>query len=195
MTSQRDAVPDRLETAATLAGWLVDLFGGPLAQGVLDERPDSCVLPAARGGSSIAALESERVRLFVNAPGGVPVPPYGSWWTESTLCGEIAATAAAMLREDGLELEPGAGPADAIPVCLEYLRFLLQHQRAAHLTRQPQLERAARSREQRFLAEVLDPWIAPFCRAVRDATREPFWSEAASVLESFVAAERERVST
>ena len=61
------------------------------------------------------------------APGGVPAPPYGSWWMESTLEGETSREVARFYQEEGLRSETGSGPADYLPddpACSEHVRVL-----------------------------------------------------------------------
>ena len=139
-------------------------------------------------------LEAERVRLFVNAPGGVPAPPYASWWMESTLAGETSREVERFYGEEGLRGEPGAGPPDYLPALLEFLHFLLQHQVAARRTGQNVLERSGRAREREFLERFLTPWLPAFCAAAMQATREPFWRQSLALLEAFAAAEAERLA-
>lgn len=197
---------DPLEGIVVVTRWLVDLFAGPVSAQVLAGPHPATGLPARLAtpidrlrrlpgevASGAVASEAERVRLMVNAPGGIPAPPYASWWLERTLDGAAAARAAAVYREDGLDADRAAGPPDALAVQLEYLLFLLQHQRAARATNQPNLEVAARAREAEFLAEHLAPWIPAFTAAVRGATRQPEWLAAVESLEALLAAEQARV--
>lgn len=194
--------PDALDEAASLSRWLADLFAGPLtaaivqgparaasADGHLALRVALVRRMAAGCPGGLSALEAERVRLFVNASGGVPAPPYASWWMERTVRGAAAERAAVFYRADGLDTLAGAGPADSLAVELEYVHYLLQHQRAARATDEPRLEAQAREREARFLQEHVRPWIPAFVRAARSATREETWIAAVELLEAFLAAE------
>lgn len=131
-------------------------------------------------------LEAERVRLFVNAPGGVPAPPYGSWWIEGTLSGRTTEQVADRYLAEGLQIQHRTGPADYLPTELEFLSFLLHHQLAARMTGAEDLERESREREQDFLRLHMRNWIPAFCRAGRAATHEPYWKAVFDAAECFV---------
>jgi len=144
-------------------------------------------------GKEPAGLESERVRLFVNAPEGVAAPPYGSWWTEGCLQGRTTSEVAEFYRHEGLEPQPGGGPADYLGAELEFLHFLLQHQHAAAVTRQPELERHSRLRERAFLDRHVLTWVPGFCKAGREATNDRVWLGLFDLLQAFVEDEARRV--
>jgi TorA maturation chaperone TorD len=170
--------------------------------GVLQPESEPAPSPQSRGavGEAVSRLrsaaagaspEAERVRLFVNAPGGVPAPPYGSWWLEETLQGRSTEEVAAFYRQEGLQSSGGAGPADYLPAELEFLHFLLQHQRAARVTRSESLEQQGRESERQFLERFLLPWLPAFCSGARQATADPFWLSVFDLLEAFIAGEVE----
>lgn len=187
---------------SALARWLTDVFAGPVrsshvaAVGKLHapglETEIEGVQQALRGAPAAVALalENERVRLFVNAPGGIAAPPFASYWIEGRLQGETSAAIAQFLRRDGLDA--AAGSADALSVGLEYVHFLLQHQRAARATDQPTLEADARLREAQFVGQFLATWIPTFAAKARAAARLPAWGPVLDLLEAFVATERHR---
>lgn len=179
---------DELEARAVRARWLALLFGGPVDDELVSCAP-SAVCPE---GADATEIEAERVRLFVNSPAGVPAPPYGSWWTEKTLWGASTAAVAGFLRAEGLEVAPEAGPPDALAAELEYVAFVLRHQRAALETGQAELEEAARRRESVFLREHLAPWLPSFREAARRATMHPAWLAALDALGAFVDEELRR---
>ncbi len=181
---------DDLEARAVRARWLALLFGGPVDDELVACAP-SAVCPE---GTAAEEIEAERVRLFVNSPAGVPAPPYGSWWTEKTLWGTSTTAVARFLRAEGLEVSPAAGPPDALAAELEYLAFVLRHQRAALETGQDDLERAARRRESVFLNEHLTPWLPAFREAARRATMHPAWLAALDALDAFVEDELRRTA-
>jgi TorA maturation chaperone TorD len=140
-----------------------------------------------------ARRESERVRLFVTAREGVAVPPYGSWWREGCLQGRTTSEVAEFYRGEGLEPQPGAGPADYLGAELEFLHFLLQHQHAAAVTRRPELEEHSRRLERLFLERHVLTWVPGFCAAGRKATHDPFWLGLFDLLQAFVEDEAGRV--
>jgi TorA maturation chaperone TorD len=199
-TGPGDTIPAR----SSLARWLSAVFSGALNPALepaplLDEptRLARCagrvreLAPADGAGGD--RLESERVRLFVNAPEGVAAPPYGSWWTEGCLQGRTTAEVAEFYRGEGLEPQPGSGPADYLGAELEFLHFLLQHQHAAAVTRQPALESHSRLRERAFLERHVLTWVPGFCEAGRGATRDRCWLVLFDLLQAFVEDEARRV--
>jgi len=159
--------------------------------GAGDRRDESGVSREAE--AERIRLESERVRLFVNAREGVAAPPYGSWWKEGCLQGRTTSEVAEFYRGEGLEPQPSAGPADYLGAELEFLHFLLQHQHAAVVTRQPELERHSRLRERAFLERHVLTWVPGFCAAGRTATRDRFWHGLFDLLQAFVEDEARRV--
>jgi TorA maturation chaperone TorD len=185
--------PADLEQRSALARWLSDLFSGhgdpSAAPPPTDRLPPAVSGAATRLGAIPSAsdlrdrVESERVRLFVNAPGGVPAPPYGSWWLDGTLAGSSTAAVEAIYADEGLRPGSGAGPADFLPTELEFVHFLLQHQIAARRTGATDLEHDARRRERRFLDDHVVRWIPPFLAAAREATADPTWIAAFDLLE------------
>jgi TorA maturation chaperone TorD len=135
--------------------------------------------------------EAERVRLFEAATGGVPAPPYGSWWLEGCLGGETSRAVANFYREEGLQ--PGNGPADYLSTELELVQFLLRHQRAGRLTGQEETASSARQREHEFISLFLLPWVPDFCTAGRRATTDHFWIAIFDLLETLLHAEQARL--
>jgi TorA maturation chaperone TorD len=201
---------ETVQVRSSLARWLSAVFSGaldpareelPLPDGSTRlarcaRRVHELIPPGtavAGDGKRRAGLESERVRLLVNAPGGVAAPPYGSWWTEGCLQGRTTAEVADFYRGEGLEPQPGSGPADFLGAELEFLHFLLQHQHAAAVTRQPELEGHSRRRERAFLEAHVLTWIPGFCAAGREATRDPVWLALFDLLQFFVEDEARRV--
>jgi len=140
-----------------------------------------------------APTEAERVRLFVNAPGGIPLPPYGSWWIDGALMGPSSLELESFYRQEGLSSAEGSGPVDYLPAELEFLHFLLQHQLAAVLTHQDDLAGHARAREKDFLTKFLLPWVPKFCRNGKEATEDRFWLAVFDLLERFLDSERIRL--
>jgi TorA maturation chaperone TorD len=173
-----------LQKRSALAHWLSATLAGqyqPAAEGP-DEIPDRS-----------AQTESERVRLFVNAPGGISLPPYGSWWLDGALMGPSTVELAAFYSQEGLRSSEGSGPVDYLPAELEFMHFLLQHQVAAFLTHQDDLVTQCASREAEFLDRFLMPWVPKFCTRGREVTEDRFWLAVFDLLERFLEAERIRL--
>lgn len=197
--------PADLEQRSALARWLSGLFSGecdPQSPPPPTDRIPRPVTEAVRRLNSLASgagvlerIETERVRLFVNAPGGVPAPPYGSWWLDGMLAGPSTAAVEAFYDGEGLRSGAGTGPADYLPAELEFVHFLLQHQLAARHTGAPDLEHDARRRERQFLDEHLVRWVPPFLGAARAATGDSYWIAAFELLETWLADEARRART
>ena len=154
-----------LHKRSALAQWLSATLAGTMETG-------SGGLPLISRSEPLQEAVS-RVRLFVNGPGGIPLPPYGSWWIDGTMIGPSSMELADFYRQDGLRNTAGGGPVDFLPAELEFLHFLLQHQIAAVMTHQDDLANHARSREYEFL-----DW---------------FWLAAFNLLERFLESERGRL--
>jgi TorA maturation chaperone TorD len=184
----------QLEARSQLARWLSATIAGP--------NPLPLPNPKTAGIDEILAegelaepIESERVRLFVNGPGGVPAAPYGSWWLEGTLEGQSTQQVQACYLREGLRIEDRTGPADYLPTEFEFLSFLLHHQRAARITDSPELERQSRERELEFIQTHLLPWVPQFCQAGHAATDDPFWNTVFDLVLGFVEKEAARLYT
>jgi TorA maturation chaperone TorD len=142
-----------------------------------------------------APWESERVRLFVNARGGIPLPPYGSWWIDGELMGPSSVALTEFYRQEGLRSSSSSGPPDFIGAELEFLHFLLQHQIAAMLTHQDDLVAHAEKRERDFLNRFLLPWMPRFCEKGLEVTKDRFWSAIFTLLTKLVETEKTRITT
>ena len=132
--------------------------------------------------------------MFVNAPGGIPLPPYGSWWIDGELMGPSCTELANFYSQEGLRSSEGSGLVDYLPAELEFLHFLLQHQVAAFLTHQDDLVAQSRDREKEFLDRFLIPWVPRLCSKGREVTNDRFWLAVFDLLERFLEQERARLS-
>ncbi len=141
----------RLEPAATaLAGLAADL-------GLGDIRPAD--LAPAR----LADLQAEYVRLFDNAPGGVPAPPWSSVYLGGShvLMQEGHDQALAFYRQAGIEPAAGGEYTDHLVQELAFVALLLDEERFGLLDR--------------FLADHLLRWYPLFHRRLQDAGPCPFY--------------------
>ena len=171
-----------LHERSALARWLSGVLAGQY-ETAGDTPPD---VP-----NQDARTETERVRLFVNAAGGIPLPPYGSWWIDGKMMGPSSVELAEFYRQDGLRNTGGGGPVDFLPAELEFLHFLLQHRMAAVMTHQDDLANHARSRECEFLDRFLLPWIPRFCAKGQEVTTDRFWLAVFNLLNRFLESERQ----
>lgn len=173
-----------LQERSSLAHWLSSTLAGQ--SGTSGDAPEGIPTDSAR-------TESERVRMFVNAPGGIPLPPYGSWWIDGQLMGPSSIELAEFYRQEGLQSAEGSGPVDYLPAELEFLHFLLQHQVAAFLTHQDDLVAQCANRESEFLDRFLIPWVPKLCRKGRAVTTDSYWLAVFDLLERFLGSESKRL--
>ena len=144
-----------------------------------------------------AVMESEQVRLFVNAPGGVPAPPYAAYYLDGELLGPSCNWVSAQYRAQGLELDAGAGqPPDFLSTEFEFLYFLCRHQRAARLTSDALAFSAAAQAEADFFRDHLVRWLPRFAGDVaRASVSGCFFGQVAELLTVFCAEEQGRLLT
>ncbi len=144
---------------------------------------------------SRAALESEQVRLCVNAPGGIPAPPYASYYLDGSLLGSSRQWVVERYRRQGLETGADAGqPADFVAIELEYLYFLCRHQRAARLTGDAPAFAAAARAEASFFRQHLSRWLPSFAASLAQATSpRSVFRLVADALTAFCAEEQARL--
>lgn len=142
-------------------------------------------------------LEVAYTGLFINRLGGAPAPPYGSIYLENTaqLMGASCLRVAESYRNEGLNLDGSAEPADFLPTELEFLYYLVAEQQVAieaddgSVSDWPQ-------KQANFSAELLHPWLAVFCQRIFEADGgHPLYSWAAEALKTFAAQEQSFLST
>ncbi len=136
-------------------------------------------------GPTSLLWESERLRLFVTSPDGIPLPPYGSWWMEGHLMGATTVSVAGYYEKEGLTSE--TGPADFLSAELEFLHLLIFRQFKS------ETPGSFIQDEAKFMEECLLPWIPRFCAAGRKNTSVPFWELTFETLESSLQAEQSRL--
>lgn len=135
--------------------------------------------------------------LFLG-PFKVLAVPYGSVYLEPEerkLMGETTVRVGDLYKFAGLAQEE-IGPPDHIALELEFMAFLSRkladpEQAAAEEEAEegvPPLDSAALRAE--FLRDLLAPWIAPFCAAIREHAELDFYKAVADCLESFIEAEK-----
>jgi len=135
------------------------------------------VKPQQRG-----EIESERIRLFQMAPGGVPVPPYASWWMDGRLAGDTSLAAGKWLQQHGVQ--PVSDHPDYLPTLLAFLARGIKQQQS----------RAEIRAEYDFMRRFLMPWIPEFCSSGIAATYMPFWAAIFDLVAESIATEFIRVS-
>jgi TorA maturation chaperone TorD len=192
------------EQRAWVYSALADLFAG--AEAAVNSPPEGpwetypltrqavALLARALGREPREDVAADHVRLFVNAAGGIPAPPYASWYLEGRLAGESTGRVAAAYAAQGLEIaEDGGQPADFVATELEFLHVLCRHQLAARATGDSAALSAAREAEGAFLLGHFCRWAPLFAKAVRDAAPGPVLAGAAEVLDALCAEEARRL--
>ncbi|MBB5349103.1 molecular chaperone TorD family protein [Desulfoprunum benzoelyticum] len=150
------------------AGWA--LQPAPAASGVRA----AALLARMRAVDSIV-LQSEYVRLYINAMPTLPCPPYGSVHLEGSVMGRTTVEVAACYRKYGLVCEEAA---DHIAVECEFLALL-------HRCADRDAETAA---DCRLLADHLQSWADTFFDLVDRHDTLGIYREAAAFGRSVVAA-------
>ncbi len=137
-------------TIKALAGLCADLG--------LGTTPVANLAPA-----SLSELQAEYVRLFDNAPGGVPAPPWASVYLggSNVLMQEGHDQALAFYREAGIEPAATSEYADHLVQELTFVGILLDEERFALLAR--------------FLAGHLLRWYPLFHQRLQQADPCPFY--------------------
>jgi TorA-specific chaperone len=139
----------------------------------LQNLQDSLPAPSEIPGG-LALLETEYVRLFVAARGGIAAPLYQSCYLDETP-GTMGASATAMrtrLNECGLEVSLDSNePPDHLAIQLEYLYHLLAHGWS-------QSNDDCITRAQAFARIEMLPWVRRFCDALITSEAHPAYIEA-----------------
>ncbi len=178
-------IPARLEPFAA-SGDPAAGRDGPPPRALPRTRAAIAALIAEFGRQPRQQIEVDRVRLFVNAPGGVPAPPYASWYLDRRLMGPSCAWVAEQYRQQGLETAADAGePADYIGTELEYMHFLCRHVRAARLTGDPAALGPAVAAARRFFDDHLVRWLPQFAARVHAAGPGGVYARVADLLVRF----------
>ncbi|HET8646749.1 MAG TPA: molecular chaperone TorD family protein [Vicinamibacteria bacterium] len=152
-------------------------------------------LAAALRRAPAADIASDRVRLFVNAMGGVAAPPYASWYLDGTLAGPAAVQAAEAYAAQCLEAAGDSGhPPDYLGTELEFLNLLCRHQVAAQATGDAAAGTAAGQAEASFLLGHFCRWVPHFAKAMRGAAPGPVFGRLAGALEALCAEEQRRLT-
>lgn len=178
---ERDFTQEKLfESMARAAGQVE----GPLAD--LATR-----LGQACAAASLDQLLVDYTRLFLG-PMRILAKPYGSFWLtgEHALMQDATLAVLALYGEGGFELDESFRELpDHVAAELEFLYLLLFRAAAAH-QRYADDERATIERlRERFLAEHLGRWVAPFTAAVRDGAQTDFYRTLAELTAKVVARE------
>ena len=116
----------------------------------------------------VSVLAPEYTRLFVNAPGRIPAPPYASYYLTGLLAQEPAKEALSFYEQEGLSPK-GPEPADHLSYELAFM---------AHL-----LARGKRNLLEEFLHQHFWRWFPLFKAALFAAKPHPFYQSLAEITE------------
>lgn len=117
---------------------------------------------------NIQTLQEEYVRLFINAPSGVPAPPYASVYLTGMVAQEPALEALSFYERVGLRPE-GSDPPDHLSWELAFI---------AHL-----IEREQKELLREFLEQHFWRWFPRFKGALLAASPHPFYRNLLEVTE------------
>ena len=115
-----------------------------------------------------SALAPEYMRLFVNARGGVPAPPYASYYLTGLLAQEPTKEVLSLYAQEGLSPK-GPEPADHLSYELAFMAHLLSQGKKEVL--------------KEFLRRHFWRWFPLFKAALLAANPHPFYRSLAEITE------------
>jgi TorA maturation chaperone TorD len=130
----------------------------------------AAALAATSAGVPTGDLESEHVRLFINASGGAPCLPYESVHIEGQVLGEVAREVAEIYAEWGVQ-ETGDMP-DHAAVELAFAGQLARLRLLPEIGEDRQLVRQAL---EAFERDHLRTWLPALGTNLQDAAELPFY--------------------
>ncbi len=140
-------------------------------------------------------IRRDHVRLMGHCP-RAGTTPYETEWTGSAgelLQYHLLADLGGFYRAFGLELATGCDERpDHLSIELCFLSFLCVKEATAEERALAPLLEAVREGQQKFLDEHLLRWAAAFCARVKREDPGGYYGQAATLLERFLARERER---
>jgi TorA maturation chaperone TorD len=151
-------------------------------------------LGAAFAGTDAQVLLVDYTRLFLG-PVNALAKPYGSVWLsgEASLMQGSSVAVLGLYRDGGFDLDEGFRELpDHIAAELEFLYLLLFRENEAHRNGDIDALLAVTRLRQRFLAEHLGAWVAPFTAAAQSGAETDFYRELAALTRRFVDAEARR---
>ncbi|MBT8341330.1 MAG: molecular chaperone TorD family protein [Desulfatitalea sp.] len=146
----------------------------------------------ADAGAFYHQLNVAYARLFIG-PGPVVVSPYESIHTDEDpsasgilIVGPVTSAVLKSYRQAGVSLLMGINdPPDHMAIELEFLYYLCDNEAGAWKTKDLATAEKWRGLQSAFTTDHLLKWGPPFCRQVRDATRESFYAVLSLVAETF----------
>ncbi len=117
---------------------------------------------------NIQTLQEEYVRLFINAPSGVPAPPYASVYLTGLVAQEPATEALSFYEREKLKPK-GSDPPDHLVWELAFVAYLIEHGKEEIL--------------REFLEQHFWRWFPHFKKALLAASPHPFYQTLLEVTE------------
>lgn len=139
--------------------------------------PWAAALVDALDGAATGDLQSEHVRLFINAYGGSPCLPYESVYTEGRVLGEVAQAVAELYAEWGVQ-ETGEMP-DHAAVELAFAAQLARLRRLPEVGADRQLVQQA---QVSFERDHLRAWLPALGAKLQTVTEFPFYRAVGAAL-------------
>ena len=127
-------------------------------------------ITASLSDVSLEDLQTEHVRLFVNAYGGSPCLPYESVYTEGRMLGEAAYGVAAVYAQWGVEETSEMADHAAVE-----LAFAAQLARLGQLPEMEENRDLVRESLEAFERDHLRTWLPDLAAALRAAAALPFY--------------------
>jgi len=137
-------------------------------------------------------LALDHAALFIG-PFELQAPPYGSVYLEKKreVMGATTLEVLKFYQDAGLQVEERE-PADHIAIELEFMSHLHGRETAALQDNSAEEANRYANLREKFFSTCLNPWVAEFCRTVRDGTDSAFYQALADCLAAFTEAYRQQ---
>lgn len=148
-------------------------------------------------GARTGELQGQYIRLFQAAPGGVPCPPYESFYVDDGRLptGWVLALVEGEFLLAGVAISPEVHEQpDHIAMELEFLAILCGQESAAWEDGDPVQARKALHTERRFLSRHLCSWLPSFAERVSVADTTGFYNAISAAGDAFVRYDADLVS-
>lgn len=163
---------------------------------------DELALQARALGEAFAAQDLQTLlidytRLFLG-PVQPLAQPYGSYWLsgERKLMQDSTMAVLDLYRQGGFDLaDEFRELPDHVAVELEFLYLLIFRENEARREADGNHLAGATDLQQRFMAQHLGAWSAPFTAALHDGAQTPFYRALAAFTERFIRIEEARLHT
>ena len=199
-----DYDPDETVAREDLCRFLSACYYEPAAEFVEEKLFDNMLIAARRldpylaeharklgeafAAQSLEELLVDYTRLFLG-PVQALASPYGESWLGSAAPADDNPPLAVLdlYSQGGFEIdEEFRERPDHVAVQLEFLYLLTFNQNHAAAAGKSEEAAATQSLQQRFLAEHLGAWIAPFAAAMASGAQSAFYRELGALTERFV---------